>query len=481
MSSRYINMTLPEKVELAVREVENQFYLDNDYLIKASEYFEKSMKDGLKAPKQSREHMPMIPTFVTKIPNGKETGIYLAADLGGTNFRVCSIDLKGDHTFELKQNKYRIPLELMKGQKADELFQFLATKIQSFLDEHHDDANTKGKEPLKLGFTFSFPVEQTALDKGTLIRWTKGFDIPDTVNRDIVELLQANLTVLEVNVKVVALANDTVGTLLSRAYENDPTKTNANTVIGCIFGTGTNGAYYAAIDDIPKLKNPPKNCKGMVINTEWGSFDNTLQILPNTIFDEIVDKETANKGYHLFEKRISGMFLGEILRVALLNLFERGLIFQELYKERGGSLPHRITEPWLLDSEVLSYIQIDDSTDLKMSELILKNALRLPTTKDERIVIQRLTRAISRRAAQLSAIPLATIVKSVKDQYKDDDRDFEVGCDGSVVEFYPGFRDAIMESIEVINPLKGSHKKIYLKIAKDGSGVGAALCAATAE
>ena len=473
-------MSLPDKVELAIRQIERDFFIDDEYLIKASDYFLQAMDAGLKAPKQSRENMPMIPAHVSKIPTGKETGLFLAADLGGTNFRVCSIDLKGDHTFELKQSKYRIPIELMKCKKADDLFKYLASKIESFLDEHHDAAKVKSSQALKLGFTFSFPVDQTALGHGTLIRWTKGFDIPDAVDRDVVDLLQANLTVLEVNVKVVALANDTVGTLLSRAYQNNPSVTNSNTVIGCIFGTGTNGAYYETLENIPKLTNPPKDIQGMVINTEWGSFDNTLQILPNTLFDEIVDKETANKGYHLFEKRISGMFLGEILRVALIELFERGLIFQELYKERGGSLPHRITEPWLLDAEVLSYIQIDDSTDLKMSGLILQNTLRLPTTKNERIVIQRVTRAISNRAAKLSAIPLATIVRRVKDQYKDDEKDFEVGCDGSVVEFYPGFKDAILKAIDVINPLEGTNKRVYLRIAKDGSGVGAALCAAMA-
>lgn len=42
----------------------------------------------------------------------------------------------------------------------------------------------------------------------------------------------------------------------------------------------------------------------MVINTEWGSFDNTLKILPKTKYDEIVDSETANKGFHLFEKEL---------------------------------------------------------------------------------------------------------------------------------------------------------------------------------
>ncbi|KAI3405948.1 GLK1 [Candida oxycetoniae] len=474
-------MGLSEKLEVAVRDIENQFYLDDDFLIKASDFFEKSMKQGLAASKPSKECMPMIPTYVTSLPTGKEKGLYLAADLGGTNFRVCSVDLKGDHTFDLKQSKYKIPSELMHGKKADELFHYLATKINDFLCEHHQETTQKNGKTLKLGFTFSFPVEQTALDKGTLLRWTKSFDIPDTVGRDVVQLLQANLTVLEANVKVVALANDTVGTLLSRAYANNPEYTHANTVIGLILGTGTNGAYYATIDDIPKLKGVPEGTKGMVINTEWGSFDNTLEILPDTIFDQIVDSETTNKGYHMFEKRVSGLFLGEILRVALLDMFEKGLIFQDLYKARGGSLPHRLVEPWLLDSEVLSYIQIDDSTNLKMSELILQNTLRLPTNEDERIVIQRLTRAISKRASQLAAIPIASIVRVVKEQWKGDNRDLEIGCDGSVIEFYPGFRDAIMKSFNVIDPLKGSNKKVHLKIAKDGSGVGAALVAATTE
>ena len=468
-------MSLSPKLEETVSSIEKAFDIKDDFLVKATEYFIESMNVGLESPKPSKDVMPMIPTYVTSIPTGKEVGLYLAADLGGTNFRVCSIDLKGDHTFTMKQSKYRLPVDLMKAEKSDDFFSFLAKKVQSFLLEHHSEAcSAKNAEPLKLGFTFSFPVNQTALDRGTLIRWTKGFDIPDAVDRDVVELLQANLTVLEVNVKVVAIANDTVGTLLTAAYSNDPEKTNRNTIIGCIFGTGTNGAYFES--KIPKLASS----KGMVINTEWGSFDNGLKILPCTEFDKIVDSETANPGYHLFEKRISGMFLGEILRVVLINLFEKGLIFQELYKARGGSLPHRIQEPWLLDAEVLSYLQIDDSTDLRMSGLILQNVLRLETNKEERVVIQRLTRAISKRAAHLSAIPIAAIAKKVKDQYKDDDRDFEVGCDGSVVEFYPGFRQAVLESVEKINPLKGTNKKIYLKIAKDGSGVGAALCASTA-
>lgn len=469
------------KLQAAIDEIVDAFSIDKDFLIKAKDRFLESMDEGLSKSSSAKEYMPMIPTFVTEIPTGKETGLFLAADLGGTNFRVCSINLKGDHTFDLKQSKFQIPLELMKDSTADELFSYLAKKVDAFLDEHHGEYDASNG-PLKLGFTFSFPVDQTALGKGKLIRWTKGFDLPDAVDKDVVELLQSNLDKLGDKVSVVALANDTVGTLLSRAYSNNHTETNSHTVVGAIFGTGTNGAYFEKLDNIPKLDRAsvPEGATGMVINTEWGSFDNTLTTLPKTKYDQIVDDETANKGYHLFEKRISGMFMGEILRVTLIDLFERGLIFTDLYQSRGGSLPHRLAEPWQLSSEVLSYLQIDDSTDLKMSELVLANHLRLPTTREERSTIQQLTQAISHRAAYLSAIPLAAIVSRVKDQYNDD-KDFEFGCDGSVVEFYPGFQDKILEAFNLINPLAGLNKKVFLKIAKDGSGVGAALCASVAK
>lgn len=466
------------ELKKAVNEITSAFEVDDAFLRRSTNHFLRSMDAGLANDTPMRTYMPMIPTFVTSIPTGKEKGLYLASDMGGTNFRVCSINLKGDHTFDLKQSKYPIPLDLMKGTTSDALFSFFATKVDGFLKEHHDDLDESTR--LKMGFTFSFPVEQTAIDRGSLIRWTKGFDLPDCVGRDVVEFFQKHLDVQNIPVDIVALANDTVGTLLSRSYSNNSVKNNANTIIGCIFGTGTNGAYFEKLSRVHKLGNTelPKGTKGMLINTEWGSFDNSLEVLPRTKFDDIVDKETSNVGYHLFEKRISGMFLGELLRVSLMSLFEKGLIFQDLYKSRNNTLPHRLIEPFLLSSEVLSYLEIDDSTDLKMSELILENHLRLPTSKEERAVIQSLTRAISRRAAYLSAIPIAAITLRVKDEF-DDDKDLEVGCDGAMVEFYPGFREKIMEAINIINPLKGLSKKLYLRIAKDGSGVGAALCACT--
>lgn len=39
---------------------------------------------------------------------------------------------------------------------------------------------------LPLGFTFSYPVEQEYVDRGTLVTWTKGFDIAGVEGQDVV-------------------------------------------------------------------------------------------------------------------------------------------------------------------------------------------------------------------------------------------------------------------------------------------------------
>ena len=45
------------------------------------------------------------------------------------------------------------------------------------------------RDPIPLGFTFSFPVVQTALDAGTIVAWNKDFQCDDVIGLDPVILL----------------------------------------------------------------------------------------------------------------------------------------------------------------------------------------------------------------------------------------------------------------------------------------------------
>jgi hexokinase len=128
------------------------------------------------------------------------------------------------------------------------------------------------------------------LDKGKILTWTKGFSATGAVGHDVVVLLQDALDRKNLHVKCTALVNDvstqptpfsahltrqqTVGTLLSHAY------VTGSCLLGAIFGTGTNGAFVEKTASFTKLGSSLSEIKSeyMVVNTEWGAFDNEVSI-----------------------------------------------------------------------------------------------------------------------------------------------------------------------------------------------------------
>ncbi|KAL1876406.1 hypothetical protein VTK73DRAFT_9345 [Phialemonium thermophilum] len=492
-------MSLAEETKRIVAQFE---YSDED-LNKGVQEFIRQMREGLEKDGTS---LSQIPTYVTAVPNGTEKGTYLAVDLGGTNFRVCSVQLNGDSTFNLTYSKVAIPKDIMTAKTARELFAFLAKQIELFLQDHHEDhyerhirrRNTlsspegyKDEHVFRLGFTFSFPVHQLGINSGTLIRWTKGFDIPDAVGKDVCALLQEEIDKLHLPVKVAALVNDTVGTLMARSYAS-PGKSKA--VLGAIFGTGTNGAY------VEKLSNIKKEVPGdfdkstglMIINTEWGSFDNQLNVLPNTPWDAQLDKESVNPGFQIFEKRVSGMFLGEILRLVIVDLLNKTdvpLFMDENSSHNDWKSTTTIAplsglyKQWGLDSAIMSAAAADTTPELALLRQDLETHLHVytPSLEDAQL-FKEISAAIGRRAARLSAVAIGAILLqtgSLADESSDEPVD--IGVDGSLVEHYPYFRDMIYEGLRAIEGIgpKGA-ERVRIGIAKDGSGVGAALIALVA-
>jgi hexokinase len=111
-----------------------------------------------------------------------EKGLYYAVDLGGTNFRVLRVQLGGKQGRVIKQEyeEVAIPPELMIG-SSQELFDFIAKELSSFVAREGDGFRPVAGQSREIGFTFSFPVQQTALNSGTLLNWTKGFKVVDAV------------------------------------------------------------------------------------------------------------------------------------------------------------------------------------------------------------------------------------------------------------------------------------------------------------
>lgn len=61
-----------------------------------------------------------------------ERGKFLALDLGGTNFRVLIIHLKGENEFQMQSKIYAIPQNIMLG-SGIQLFDHIAECLSNFM------------------------------------------------------------------------------------------------------------------------------------------------------------------------------------------------------------------------------------------------------------------------------------------------------------------------------------------------------------
>ena len=109
-----------------------------------------------------------------------------------------------------------------------------------------------------------------------------------------------------------------------------------NCRIGLILGTGTNACYLEEIKDIETIdRDNFAGQKHMIINTEWGAFgDNGELDFIRTKWDRAVDENSVNPGKQIFEKMISGMYMGELIRQVLVDLMKDDLIFFECNRDK---------------------------------------------------------------------------------------------------------------------------------------------------
>jgi hexokinase len=414
------------------------------------ESFHIEMDRGLSGEKSS---LKMIPTYAG-MPTGEEKGIYMALDMGGTNFRVLQIELKGGRkTGRPSIMKFVLGKEEIAG-TAEQFFDFIAESVKTFLKKQKHKAGG----PCDLGFTFSFPIQQTSAARGILICWTKGFQTSGVVGKDVVGLLgQAFRRKGVEDINISALVNDTVGTLVAKSYADTACD------VGVIIGTGTNACYPEELRKIKKLRGAKPRRGRMIINIEWGNFNK----LASTHYDRQLDEESENSGQQILEKMVSGMYLGEIARLILHEAAIEGSL-------SCGLIPFLMKRK-SFEAEHMSLIEGDKTGGLKLiGALLAKSGLRKFSVNDRR-VIKKVCETVSRRAARISASCIAAIVTKIDPKLS---RAHTIAIDGSLFERHPTFSTNMEAALKEILGRKASLVKLTL--AKDGSGKGAAIIAAVA-
>lgn len=429
-----------------------KFHLTNDDLIKVQQILTDQIKKGLSKAGNKAAEVKCYVTYVHDLPNGTERGKYLALDLGGTNFRVLSINLL-DQNSEMSVVTYDMPQSLMTGE-GKALFDHIAKCLADFIEKE----NLKG-QTLGLGFTFSFPLQQKGLTKGLLVKWTKGFSCPGVVGENVSQLLADAINRRnDLKISVVALLNDTTGTLMSCAYK-DP-----NCRIGLIVGTGCNACYMEKMACVENYEGPKPDKKNhVIINTEFGALGDKGSLSAfRTEYDKECDKESINVASQTFEKLISGMYMGELVRLVMVKLVNNHALL-------GGKGSEMLNQKGSFKTNFVTAIEEDSPGHYEKCIRCLNEIGITHATNEDCRCVRMICEAVSSRAAFLCAAALSALLCKINE------KNVTIGIDGSVYRFHPTFKSNLEKKIRELTTPSISFQ---LMLSEDGSGRGAALVAA---
>jgi len=255
---------------------------------------EDKIENGLK---NDNTEIRSIPTYIHPLSCSAE-GQAVVLDWGGTNYRaaVISFESGSANITPKKPDGKELSAATTKGFTQEDLI----AKQSEFVNE----IELPAKAPI--GYCFSYAAECMPDGDAELLGWTKGIDIKEMignqVGKPLLDYLNKTGKAEFTGIKVI---NDTVASLF--AGLTDP---NFDAYIGLIVGTGTNMAAFVNANRIPKIDSS-LNWQGLTpVNLESGNYNPPLL----TKYDELIDEKADNKGSQRFEKAVSGMYIGQILR-----------------------------------------------------------------------------------------------------------------------------------------------------------------------
>lgn len=347
--------------------------------------FHDEMGRGLEGKESS---LRMIPTYIETDRDVEFGKPVIAIDAGGTNLRIAVITFNPETGPEItKFKKYQMP-GFDKEISRNDFFNTIAGYLAPVIDDSE-----------KIGFCFSYPTEIFPDRDGRLLRWSKEIKAGEVVGEMIGENLLSALYRLGFRKrKKIVLLNDTVATLLAGMAA--ATGRDYDSYIGFILGTGTNCSYIEQNEKIIKKKKELLPGKNQIINIESGAFGKA----PGGIIDKEFDALTTDPGQYLFEKMISGGYIGP-LSLFVIKKAAGDSLLSDSFRNRIGTLGS------------LSTVEMNDFLLNPFGSSPLASLCRA-CEPDDLVISYELCMQLVERAAKLTAVNISSVVlKSGKGEY----------------------------------------------------------------
>ncbi len=334
------------------------------------------MEKGLEGLESSLE---MLPTYIEADKTIPLNQRIIVLDAGGTNLRVASVYFNRGKK-PVIENLKRFPMPGTYGDLSNkEFFQVLAEYLIPLC---HIGSG--------IGFCFSYAMEMMPNKDGRLIRFSKEIRAKEVEGQLIGESLLKALRLKGWRTeKKIVLLNDTVATLL--AGKAAFSEKLYDTYIGFILGTGTNTCYIEENKRIKKSSHKDQG-KSMIINIESGGYGKA----PWGELDREFDQHLNNPGSYVFEKMISGRYLGKLLLFVLKKAVE-----EEMFSLDFGKKINQLTD--LETKNIHEYLAYP---------LSLQNPLgNCLSTETDRDTLYWIIDGLLERAAILVAINIAAVIQ----------------------------------------------------------------------
>lgn len=312
----------------------------------------------------------MLPTHLTAVGELPLDVPVAVIDAGGTNTRVAKVTLT--HQGPLVEQLQVFPTPGSQGSMSE----------QGFLDALADRLLPLLQGCATIGFCFSFPARITPERDGQVLYFDKEVQVSHGPDFLLMYGLTETLRRRGIpNLRGVVL-NDTAATLLGGVAQTPPAASGG--FVGLVYGTGINTCYSEPIRNIHSLSGYRDS--SMLINTEAGGFCRVA----SGDFDRHTDLASRDPGRHLYEKMVSGAYLGEVLRHTLAGAAEDGL------------LPTPFAQLSPLDTRQMDAFVVNPAGDNPLAVLC--------QTDEQRCIVGELAHQLSQRAARLVCANLAALL-----------------------------------------------------------------------
>ncbi|XP_009605675.1 probable hexokinase-like 2 protein [Nicotiana tomentosiformis] len=424
------------------------------------------MQAGLTSSESS---LQMLPSCLASLPTGDEKGLYYGINLRGTNFIIVQARLGGrneppvsrlagrnEPISDLYRQEIQIPPNIIEG-SSQELFDWITVELGKFISMHSEGLQGGEKN---VGFTVSPTIAEVAASKETAIKWKDSL-FGDAEGNKLLNEINLALEKHGVDKQVFALVDDTIGVLAGGRYYSK------ESVAAVTLGMGTNAVYVESAKSVEKWPDQAPKPEEIAINIKWGNFSSSH--LPITEFDTSLDAESSYPGSQIFEKLISGTYLGETVRRVLLKMAQESSLF-------GDRVPPKLAITYSLRSPDMAAMHQDTSEDYEVIDEKLTEIFGITnSTTMARELVAEVCDVVAERGARLVGAGIVGIVKKLG---RLSNRISIITVEGGVYEHYRVFRNYLHSSVwEMLgNELSDN---VIIEHSHGGSGASSIFIAAS--